>query len=159
GLYGARARADRALARTEEGRVSDDEEPKISALGKPAAPRRLGRGLGALLGETRREEPLVVQSRAAEPGNLPVNVGATGPGLASIAVSAIRPHPNQPRSHFDEAALDELAGSIAARGVIQPIIVRPHEGGYQLVAGERRWRAAQKAQLHEIPALIRELSD
>ena len=77
-----------------------------------------------------------------------------------IDVASIAPHPTQPRRHFDEAALDELAASISARGVIQPVIVRPLGGGqYQLVAGERRWRAAQRAQLHEIPALIRDLGD
>jgi ParB family chromosome partitioning protein len=140
--------------------VSDEEQPKAATLGKSAAPRRLGRGLGALLGESRREEPLVVQARGADAAAATqASAVPAKAGLASIPISAIRPHPNQPRSHFDEAALDELAGSIAARGVIQPIIVRPLDGGYQLVAGERRWRAAQKAQLHEIPALIRELSD
>jgi ParB family chromosome partitioning protein len=141
--------------------VSDEEDPaRATTLGKPGAPRRLGRGLGALLGETRREEPLVVQQRPGAAVSAPA-APAVAPkdGLASIAVSAIKPHPNQPRTHFDEAALDELAGSISSRVVIQPIIVRPVEGGYQLVAGERRWRAAQKAQLHEIPALIRDLSD
>jgi ParB family chromosome partitioning protein len=76
-----------------------------------------------------------------------------------LPVGAIRPLPGNPRKHFDEAALEELAASIAARGVIQPIIVRPMEDGYELVAGERRWRAAQKARLHEIPALVRPLSD
>ncbi len=77
-----------------------------------------------------------------------------------LAVADIEPHPAQPRTHFDEAALGELAASIAARGVIQPIIVTMKgPGRYQLVAGERRWRAAQLAQLHEIPAIIRELSD
>jgi len=140
--------------------VSDDDGAKIAASGKPEIRRKLGRGLGALLGEARREEPLVVRQRADEAPAAPVApVSAPESGLANVAVAAISPHPNQPRSHFDEAALDELAGSIASRGVIQPIIVRPIEGGYQLVAGERRWRAAQKAQLHEIPALIRELSD
>ena len=73
---------------------------------------------------------------------------------------AIEPHPEQPRRQFDEDSLAELAASIAERGVIQPVIVRPLAGGrYQLVAGERRWRAAQKAQLHEIPALIRDLEE
>ena len=113
----------------------------------------LGRGLGALMGETKREEPLVAQ--AGGEGSVP----APG-GLAMLAISSITPHPDQPRRHFDDAALDELAASISARGVIQPVIVRPAGGGrYQLVAGERRWRAAQRAQLHEIPALIRELGD
>ena len=66
--------------------------------------------------------------------------------------------PGQPRSHFDEDSLESLASSIAARGVIQPIIVSPlGQGRYRLVAGERRWRAAQKARLHEIPALVRDL--
>jgi ParB family chromosome partitioning protein len=110
----------------------------------------LGRGLGALMGETRREEPLVA-SGAAE--------ATAANGLAMIAVAAIVPHPGQPRRHFDEAALTELAQSIAQRGVIQPVIVTRHGSGFRLVAGERRWRAAQKAQLHEIPALIRDLDE
>ncbi|MBU7580161.1 MAG: ParB/RepB/Spo0J family partition protein [Porphyrobacter sp.] len=120
-------------------------------------PRRLGRGLGALLGETRREEPLVrredsASGEAAAPGSSP---------LRMLPIASIKPLPGNPRKYFDEAALSELAASIASRGVIQPIIVRPHPNGegYQLVAGERRWRAAQKARLHEIPALVRNLTD
>ena len=117
-------------------------------------PLALGRGLGALMGEVRREESLVVPAASTEPGT------AKAAGLAMLSVAAIEPHPSQPRRHFDDAALDELAASIAARGVIQPIIVRPlGEGRYQLVAGERRWRAAQRAQLHEIPSLIRDLGE
>ncbi|KPL69069.1 chromosome partitioning protein ParB [Erythrobacter sp. SG61-1L] len=150
--------------------MSDANEPvRLTAVaGKPDAKRRLGRGLGALLGEVRREEPLAAAPARAsfEAANSDIAVAertdtipAQRSGLASIPVSSISPHPDQPRRHFDEDALNELAASIAARGVIQPVIVRPFEGGYQLVAGERRWRAAQKAQLHEIPALIRDLSD
>ncbi|WDA42306.1 ParB/RepB/Spo0J family partition protein [Erythrobacter sp. BLCC-B19] len=119
-------------------------------------PRRLGRGLGALLGETRREEPLVRREDA------PAEAAALGTSpLRNLALATIKPLPGNPRKHFDEAALSELAASIATRGVIQPVIVRPHPNGegYQLVAGERRWRAAQKARLHEIPALVRDLSD
>jgi ParB family chromosome partitioning protein len=127
--------------------MSEDSVVRIAPKAKKPA---LGRGMAALLGESRREEPLATM--AAE--------GAPLSGLASLPVSRIEPHPEQPRRRFDEAALDELAQSIAARGVIQPVIVTPHgEGRYRLVAGERRWRAAQKAQLHEIPALIRDLSD
>jgi ParB family chromosome partitioning protein len=142
----------------------------MSAQEDTAAPaatssrRKLGKGLGALLGEARREEPLVRSGRehsaadkdAAE--SMPAEPGRGG--LANLAVGSIEPHPDQPRRRFDEDALAELAQSIAARGVIQPIIVRPLAAGrYQLVAGERRWRAAQKAQVHEIPALIRDLDD
>ncbi len=111
------------------------------------APRRgLGRGLSALLGEVEREQP--------------VSPGATRtPGVQTLAVSSIAPNPEQPRRHFDEEALDELAASIAARGLIQPIVVRPMGHGYQIVAGERRWRAAQRAQLHDVPVIVRELTD
>lgn len=138
--------------------MSDDPVIRITVpKGEGGAKRpALGRGLGALMGETRREEPLVAAPQVAT-GATAV---ATASGLASIAVADIVPHPGQPRTHFDEAALDELAASIAQRGVIQPVIVTPLAGGrYRLVAGERRWRAAQKAQLHEIPALIRELDE
>jgi ParB family chromosome partitioning protein len=122
--------------------------------------RRLGRGLGALLGEARREEPLVARGHEPADEEAAPPAARRSDGLASLPVAAIEPHPEQPRRHFDQAALDELAESIARRGVIQPVIVRPLAGGrYQLVAGERRWRAAQKAQLHEIPALVRELEE
>lgn len=117
-----------------------------------AAPRKprpgLGRGLSALLGESVPEAPI---SRSGE--------AETPAGVRMLPVSALAPHPDQPRRHFDEAALEELAQSIAKRGVIQPIVVRPHGHSYQIVAGERRWRAAQKARLHEIPVLVRDLSD
>jgi ParB family chromosome partitioning protein len=134
----------------------------MSALDDTAArgaPRRkLGKGLGALLGEVRREEPLVTADEAA--ADVTYDAGRRPFGLASLSLASIEPHPEQPRRHFDEAALEELAASISRRGVIQPIIVRPLGiGRYQLVAGERRWRAAQKAQLHEIPALIREIDE
>jgi len=118
----------------------------------------LGRGLGALLGETRREEPLVTPS--AGPGGTAAVGALPASGMAMLAIADIEPHPGQPRRRFEEAALAELAASIAARGVIQPVIVTPHgPGRWRLVAGERRWRAAQRAQLHEIPAIIRDLDE
>jgi ParB family transcriptional regulator, chromosome partitioning protein len=126
--------------------------PRPGETGQQAKrkPQALGRGLGALMGESRREESLALT------GDAP----ATASGLSILAIASIEPHPDQPRRRFDDAALDELAASIAARGVIQPVIVRPiGSGRYQLVAGERRWRAAQRAQLHEIPALVRDLSE
>jgi ParB family chromosome partitioning protein len=112
-------------------------------------PQGLGRGLSALLGDVAREEP--VAPTAATPPSTKA--------IQSIEVALIQPHPEQPRRHFDDGALQELAESIAKRGVIQPIIVRPHGGGFQIVAGERRWRAAQRAQLHRIPAIVRDFDE
>lgn len=100
-----------------------------------ARKRGLGRGLDALL---REETP----SR----------------GITSLPVGDLRPNRFQPRSRFDEAGLEELAESIRAQGVIQPIVVAPEPGGgYLIVAGERRWRAAQRAGLHEVPVVLREV--
>lgn len=106
----------------------------------------LGRGLNALLGDIAREEPVA-------PGSL------RPPGLRMLPVGSLSPHPDQPRRRFDEEALAELATSIAARGMIQPIVVRPHGKDYQIVAGERRWRAAQRARLHEVPVIVRDFDD
>jgi len=123
--------------------------------------KKLGKGLGALLGETKREEPLVRSTPVAQSEKqVSSNTYSSDSALQSIAIADIDPLPGNPRKHFNEDALDELAASIASRGVIQPIIVRPAKGSrYQLVAGERRWRAAQKAQLHTIPALVRALDN
>jgi ParB family transcriptional regulator, chromosome partitioning protein len=109
----------------------------------------LGRGLDALLGEAIRGD----STPAAAP------FPASGQGIANIAVGDIHPNPDQPRRHFAEEALDELGASIKRHGIIQPIVVRPHNGSFQIVAGERRWRAAQRAQIHEIPAIIRNFDD
>lgn len=111
----------------------------------------LGRGLDALLGEAIR-------------GDAPPTTSASGPnlqsqGVATIAIGDIRPNPDQPRRHFSDEKLDELAASISRHGIIQPIVVRPFAGGYQIVAGERRWRAAQRAQIHDLPAIVRNFDD
>lgn len=111
-------------------------------------PIGLGRGLSALMGEVQREAPV-----SAPEG------GLAAPGIRFVPVIDLAPHPDQPRRHFDEDALGELAQSIGARGVIQPIVVRPFKGKYQIVAGERRWRAAQRAQLHEVPVIVRDFND
>src|SRR5438445_7727497 len=99
--------------------------------------RGLGRGLGALL--------------ASEP--------TEAEALVDVAIDQIEVNPNQPRKVFDFTALDELAASIKASGVIQPIIVRRVGGAYQLIAGERRWRAARQAGLERIPAIVRDATD
>ena len=105
----------------------------------------LGMGLSALLGEARPSSPGEAAQAAA--------------GVREIEVSRIRPNPNQPRIQFDEAGIEELAQSIAERGVLQPILLRPEGDGFQIIAGERRWRAAQRAQLHTMPAIIREIDE
>jgi ParB family chromosome partitioning protein len=79
--------------------------------------------------------------------------------IVNIPVSAIRPSPDQPRKYFDQQALDELTDSVRERGILQPIIVRRNGEGFTLIAGERRWRAAQAGGLHKIPALIRQRED
>ena len=109
--------------------------------------RGLGRGLSALLDEA--------QTASTPEGRRAV-------GALDIPIEVIRRNANQPRRRFDEEELGELAASIAERGVLQPILVRPLPelpGEYQIVAGERRWRAAQKAGLRAIPALVRDLDD
>ncbi len=140
---------------------NDPNEPIRLRVPPRDSKKKLGRGLGALMGETRREEPLVDNRSSESGGNADQAINKeSDSGLTSLSIASIEPLPGQPRTHFDEAALDELAASIASRGVIQPIIVRPKAGGkYQLVAGERRWRAAQKAQLHAIPAIVRDLDE
>ena len=125
--------------------MSNENDEKLRVAKRPHG---LGRGLSALLGDVNREEPVAPQAPSA-----------STKAIQSIEVALIQPHPEQPRRHFDEGALAELADSIGKRGVIQPIIVRPHGGGFQIVAGERRWRAAQRAQLHRIPAIVRDFDE
>jgi len=109
--------------------------------------RGLGRGLSALLDE-------------AEAASTPE--GRRAAGALDVAIELIRPNPDQPRRAFGQEELEELAASIRQRGLLQPILARPMpqaSGEYQIVAGERRWRAAQMAGLHAVPVLIRDLSD
>ena len=131
----------------------DETEPTT----RPAR-RKLGRGLGALLGDAKGEAAIRTAANSAPASSADESKPSSTEGFASLPVAAIEPLPDQPRRRFDEAALADLARSIETRGVIQPVIVRPLAAGrYQLVAGERRWRAAQIARVHEIPALVREL--
>ena len=109
-----------------------------------AKPSRLGRGLSALLGEAGESAP------------------APKTPAAKLAIDLIEPNAHQPRRRFAEDEMAELTASIRTHGVLQPIIVRPHpekSGHYQIVAGERRWRASQSAGLHELPAIVRNLTE
>lgn len=119
-------------------RVIGDEDP-----GKRR--RHLGRGLGALFGEEDEYAPLQ-QMRPSR----------------SLALDLIAANPQQPRHRFDDDEMAELIESVRQQGILQPILVRPHpdeDERFQIVAGERRWRAAQAAQLHEVPVVIRDLND
>lgn len=117
---------------------------------KKAERRGLGRGLSALMADV---------NMVAGPLD---GGGNRIDGVRQIAIELITPNPNQPRRDFNEAQLDELAASIAEKGVLQPLIVREgagNSGRYEIVAGERRWRAAQRAALHELPVIVRSFTD
>jgi ParB family chromosome partitioning protein len=114
----------------------------------------LGRGLGALIREPDPQTPDVAKLPVT---HLEATPGATGSQLVDIDL--IEPSPFQPRTHFREEALAELAQSIQVSGIIQPLVLRRVGSRFQLLAGERRWRAAQRAGLGRVPAVIREVSD
>ncbi len=103
--------------------------------------KRLGRGLEALLGPVSREQ-----------------VEAAG-GLRELPIGSVRPNPFQPRTRIDEDALEELVASIQASGLLQPVVVRPRNGGYELIAGERRWRAVTRLGWSQIPAVVKDVDD
>jgi ParB family chromosome partitioning protein len=106
--------------------------------------RRLGRGLAALIGDDSSEEAVVQDIRS----------------LRHVPVELLHPNPNNPRKHFSEEDLESLAKSLKDKGLLQPLVVRPRaDGSFEIVAGERRWRASQRAGIHEIPVLIRDLDD
>ncbi|WP_324806012.1 ParB/RepB/Spo0J family partition protein [Sphingomonas sp. LY29] len=107
-------------------------------------PGGLGRGLSALIDESFRP-PATGQDHGAM--------------VREIEIGRIRPNDTQPRKRFDDAAIEELSSSIKERGVLQPILIRTASDGYSIIAGERRWRAAQKAGLHTIPAIVRTFDD
>ncbi|MDJ0894966.1 MAG: ParB/RepB/Spo0J family partition protein [Alphaproteobacteria bacterium] len=139
----------------EEVAVSDTEsEDDVLTKGTPAGRRRrnLGRGLAALFGD--EEEP---GAETAAPG------GETAELPAQVLPTAfLKPNPFQPRRAFDDEQMDALVASISEKGVLQPILVRPVAGeadAFEIIAGERRWRAAQRAQLHEVPVFIKALED
>jgi ParB family chromosome partitioning protein len=107
---------------------------------------RLGRGLSALLGEESADYAALDSVRESK----------------TVPIEYLRPNRFQPRRDFDEAEIESLSESIRAQGILQPILVRrdpEHQNAYEIVAGERRWRAAQRAQLHEVPVLVKDFSD
>ncbi len=122
-------------------------------MAKPA----LGRGLGALLGANPAPPaPPVAAAASATPAPAPTEQGER---IRQLPLSQIRPCPFQPRKQFSEESLRELADSIRVQGILQPLIVRAHSDHFELIAGERRWRAAQLAGLREVPAIVRQADD
>lgn len=126
----------------------------------------MGRGLSALMAEMGAlvPEPVVADAAPQDRPAASADGGAMLAGAGMVPVAMIAPAPDQPRRQFDEAALTELANSILERGVLQPILVRPLAAGpdgvrYEIVAGERRWRASQLAGKHEIPVVVRAMDD
>src|SRR5262250_1362979 len=125
----------------------------------------LGRGLGALIRELegKKSEPAPIQPQATGTGGsaaaaMPARQPVQG-GPQEIDIDLIEPSPYQPRTKFHEQALDELARSIRASGIIQPLVVRPIGNRFQLIAGERRWRASQRAGLTKVSAIVRQVPD
>lgn len=128
--------------------------------------KRLGRGLAALIGEM--DEPITVPASERDGGKMSDNASLQGTELRAdrtVPIEHIRANPNNPRRHFAEEHLGDLSRSISEHGIVQPILVRPVKaedlGGarFEIIAGERRWRAAQKAALHEVPIIIRDVED
>lgn len=120
--------------------------------------RGLGKGLDALFGDMEVSvEPSSKEEESSEVHD--IEAAETHEGIKYIDINNIKPNANQPRKTFDEGKLEELADSIREHGLIQPLVVRKSTNGYEIVAGERRWRAARKIGIKEIPAIVRELSD
>jgi ParB family chromosome partitioning protein len=119
---------------------------EVDELAEDARPRALGRGLSSLIGDEAAPTRGEVQAK----------------GVRTLPVAFLRPNPHQPRKRFAEEELRELAASLRDKGVLQPILARPVHGvanAFEIVAGERRWRAAQLANLHDVPVLVRDISD
>ncbi|WP_395516194.1 ParB/RepB/Spo0J family partition protein [Pseudorhizobium flavum] len=108
--------------------------------------RRLGRGLAALIGQMDQPLPVDAAPKEISPDRM-------------VPIEYVSRNPRNPRRHFDEAELQDLASSISQHGIVQPVVVRPAGDRYEIIAGERRWRAAQLAGLHEIPVIVRDVDD
>lgn len=131
-------------------------------------PSGLGRGLSALLGDLQASVPATAPAPGAPDTPAPAvqpasgTLAVTSGGVTRLPIEKIVANPRQPRRHFAEEALNDLAASIREQGVLQPLLVRPAPGKpglYEIVAGERRWRASQRVPLHELPVLVRELDE
>src|SRR5690606_27271813 len=131
-------------------RLDSDSKPTGFTMNEDHSKKRLGRGLAALIGDMDRP--------AARDDRQPVAPAAVADGR--VPIEFVSPNPKNPRRNFSEADLVDLAQSIREHGIVQPVLVRRRpEGKYEIIAGERRWRAAQRAGLTEIPVLVRDVDD
>lgn len=128
------------------------------SAGRNDRPRHLGRGLESLLSPINMAPVAVADAPAEDVPKMPPDKELCD-SLQQVAVQSISPNPYQARTIWNEQDLAELASSVKANGLLQPILVRPFQGGYQLIAGERRFRAAQLAGLAKVPALVRPVTD
>jgi len=136
--------------------MADDFDDELDNILNPKK-RGLGRGLGALFEDEEGDYPTVDGIENQSAGEV-----KNGSLRKTVGIDQLSPNPDQPRVFFNEESIDELAKSIAEHGLLQPILVRPDANNpnrFEIVAGERRWRACQKAQVHEVPIIIRDLSD
>jgi ParB family chromosome partitioning protein len=116
------------------------------------ARKALGRGLEALLPQAPGKSEQEPRRKAVKKGDDARTAGS----VVEVDIDLVRPNPRQPREHFNEDALDSMAASLRERGMLQPLVVREYEEGFQIIAGERRWRAAQRAGWHRVPVIVRE---
>ncbi|WP_135081271.1 ParB/RepB/Spo0J family partition protein [Terasakiella sp. SH-1] len=135
-------------------------------MAKDKKRRSLGRGLSALLGEETAsvvEEQEVIAASESDTGEEGANVVPFSSGnQKTVSITLLSPGKYQPRTNFEEEAIEGLADSIREKGILQPILVRPHpdrDGEFEIIAGERRWQASQRAQLHEVPVIVKEMDD
>src|SRR5690606_4152197 len=147
GLSAARVGGDSARAQVASGPKHDRATADGSDMNEDPSRRRLGRGLAALIGEMDKT-PTAAKDAVVTADRL-------------VPIELIRPNPRNPRRDFAEADLADLAQSIREHGIVQPVVVRPVAGSdsYEIIAGERRWRAAQRAGLTEIPVIVRQVDD
>ncbi len=137
-----------------------DNSPALRHSARMAKPA-LGRGLGALLGGSPVLTPTAPPAPAVQPSPAPAPAPApdTREHVQRVPLDRIRPYPLQPRKDFSAESLRELADSIREQGIVQPLVVRDRDGYFELIAGERRWRAAQLLQLPEVPVIVRQADD
>jgi ParB family chromosome partitioning protein len=150
-----------AVPATKEAIVASDEQPVVETPSEVSASDKIATTPAT------QEAPVAAESKAVEqPATVtqapPVaadNKAGINAQLKSLPVDVLKPGRYQPRKTFDEDALEELANSIKSQGIIQPIVVRPMNEGFEIIAGERRWRAAQRAELAEVPVIVKDLTD